>query len=462
MAITKIHAIKSTVGKSVEYICNPHKTDNRILVDTFCCGIETAELDFSRESNMINDRGTPNPAYHLIQSFAPGEVTFEEAHRIGQELASKVLDDSHCYVLATHIDRDHVHNHIIFSYINFNTLKRYNSCKSSYRNIRQISDRLCKEHGLSVIIPGEEKGKKYNEWQADRRNNSYKWILKRDIFDCIRGARSYEDFLQKLHAKGYEIKGFELGDGAPKYISFKPADYGNFIRGSHKNLGKGYTKEEIIDCIEKQIRSREEWIQKQKNLPLSNRNLIDTSGARFQGNAGLTRWAELTNLKIAANTYASVDSLSELEEKLRLLQEKYNHNRAEMVAIDKEKHVLSEQIRYMEIYLETEPYNVEYLQSKKPEQYLMQNESNLLLFEGAKSFLKESGLTPSHDSLEELKRKLSALDSDRATLKTENDTLSSRIKESKKQKDTLEKYFKKDHSNQKETDKQKKKKKGRE
>ena len=118
MAITKIHAIKSTVGKSVAYICNPHKTDNRILVDTFACGIETAASDFSLESNQINERGKPNPAYHLIQSVAPGEVTFEEANKIGQELASRVLKNSHCYVLATHVDREHVHNHIIFSSIN--------------------------------------------------------------------------------------------------------------------------------------------------------------------------------------------------------------------------------------------------------------------------------------------------------------------------------------------------------
>ena len=444
MAITKIHAIKSTVGKSVAYICNPHKTDNRILVDTFACGIETAASDFSLESNQINERSKPNPAYHLIQSFAPGEVTFEEANKIGKELASRVLNDSHCYVLATHVDREHVHNHIIFSSINFNSLKRYHDCKDTYREIRRISDELCKEQGLSVIKPGVEKGKKYNEWQADKKNNSIKLTLKRDIFDCIRSAKSYEDFLNKMKNIGYEINGEDIGEGSSKYISFKPKDYGNFIRATHKNLGKGNTKAEIIERIEKQIKSREEWIEKQKHLPLSERNLINTSDPKIQYNIGLSKYATLTNLKIAAEVYASAGSLHELNEIIESKELQIKDNRSRMVEIDNEKRSLSEQIRYLEIYERTKPCHDKYLESKDKEYFLMENETNLTLFEGASSVLNKYGIKPESVSLEELKNKLKELEKEREQLKTHNSSARKELAALKKDQEKLNTYFNKE------------------
>ena len=153
MAITKIHAIRSTVQKSVDYICNSHKTDNRILIDHHGCGIETAALDFYMDNTKALQKENAIPAFHLIQSFAPGEVTFEEAHQIGQEFASELLGSSRAYVIATHIDREHVHNHIIFCSTDYLKNQRYYSNRASYRNLRNISDRLCKEHGLSVIKP---------------------------------------------------------------------------------------------------------------------------------------------------------------------------------------------------------------------------------------------------------------------------------------------------------------------
>ena len=133
MAITKIHAIRSTIQKSVDYICNPHKTDNRILIDNFGCGLESAGLDFYEDNLKAIKKDNAKPAFHLIQSFAPGEVTFEEAHKIGGELAREILGETRAYVLATHIDREHVHNHIIFCSADFETGKRYYDNKESYR-----------------------------------------------------------------------------------------------------------------------------------------------------------------------------------------------------------------------------------------------------------------------------------------------------------------------------------------
>ena len=113
MAYTKIHAIKATVDKAIEYICNPDKTDEQIYVSSYACAPETAAIDFKYTLDHCREN-SPNKAYHLIQAFAPGEVGYEEAHRIGKELADKILEGKYSYVITTHIDKGHIHNHIIF------------------------------------------------------------------------------------------------------------------------------------------------------------------------------------------------------------------------------------------------------------------------------------------------------------------------------------------------------------
>ena len=113
MAYTKNHAIKATVNKAIEYICNPDKTDEQIYVSSYACAPETAAIDFKYTLDHCREN-SPNKAYHLIQAFAPGEVGYEEAHRIGKELADKVLEGKYSYVVTTHIDKGHIHNHIIF------------------------------------------------------------------------------------------------------------------------------------------------------------------------------------------------------------------------------------------------------------------------------------------------------------------------------------------------------------
>ena len=441
MAITKIHAIRSTIQKSVDYICNPHKTDNRILVDSFGCGIYTAGNDFFADNSKSKSKSTSVPAYHLIQSFAPDEVTFEEAHRIGQEFAKNLLEDKRAYVLATHVDRNHVHNHIIFCSTDFVDNHRFNDNRAAYYNIRKLSDTLCKEHNLSVIIPGPEKGKSYSEWEAEKKNDSYKLILKRDIFDCIRYSTDYEDFLSRMKQRGYEIKGAEFGEDAPKYISFKPEGYGNFIRGCIKNLGKGHTKEEIMERIEKQIASREAWKEKQKTLPLYTQKLVDTSTEKYHENEAFKHWADLRNLQIAASSYANTGSISELNIEIDLLKDKLKQNRSSLVVLDKEKKELAEQIRYLSIYNENKVFFDEYNSAKDPDDYLMRNESRLTLYDGAVSVLEKYNINPDNVSLEQLKKDLDNLEETRNRIKNENDLLIPKIKELQLQLNNLNDYL---------------------
>ena len=265
MAYTKIHAIKATIDKAIDYICNPDKTDEQIYVSSYACAPETAAIDFKYPLDHCREN-SPNKAYHLIQAFAPGEVSYEEAHRIGKELADKVLEGKYSYVLTTHIDKGHIHNHIIFCAADNIEYNKYHDCTQTYHRIRHLSDELCKEHNLSVIIPGGERDKKYKEWQSDQNGSTWKTQLRRDINFCIKAASTYEEFLLLMWAKGYEIKGETFGEEAVKYISFRPLDKERFVRGNAKSLGKEYSNELIMERIERK-RERKAIIPKKTTLP---------------------------------------------------------------------------------------------------------------------------------------------------------------------------------------------------
>ncbi len=237
MAYTKIHAVTATVNKAVDYICNPAKTDEGILISSYGCSPETAAYDF-RFALSKTSQSDKNKAYHLIQSFFPGEVSYQEAHRIGVELADRLLEGRYSYVVSTHIDRGHVHNHIIFCAADNIDHEKYHDCKKTYYNIRSLSDELCREHELSVITPGEKRGKTYKEWQAGKSGSSWKEQLKADIDEAIKTAAAYEDCIEFIRAKGYEVKGESFGENAHKYISFRPLDRERFVRGQRKVFGR--------------------------------------------------------------------------------------------------------------------------------------------------------------------------------------------------------------------------------
>ncbi len=186
MAVTKTHPIKSTLKAAIDYILNPEKTDGKLLASSFGCGLETADIEFAWTREAAGDRGT-HLGRHLIQSFAVGETTPEEAHKIGMELAGAVLGGKYEFVLTTHVDKDHLHNHLIFNAVSFVDYKKYHSNKQSYHFIRRTSDRICKEHGLSVVVPGQDKGKSYAEYTAEKQGTSYKAKLKTAIDTVIHG-----------------------------------------------------------------------------------------------------------------------------------------------------------------------------------------------------------------------------------------------------------------------------------
>ena len=165
MAYTKIHAIKATVDKAIDYICNPDKTDDKIFISSYACSPETAAIDFKYTLDHCRENN-PNKAYHLIQAFAPGEVSFEEAHKIGQELADRVLEGNYSYVVTTHIDKGHVHNHIIFCAADNINHDKYHDCN---KRINSVSPRTL----LKIVL--------YSYMNHDYSSRSMELNCKRDI-----------------------------------------------------------------------------------------------------------------------------------------------------------------------------------------------------------------------------------------------------------------------------------------
>ncbi len=410
MAVTKTHPIKSTLKAAIDYICNPDKTDGTLLVSSFGCSAETADIEFAWTRRHSIDKGS-NLGRHLIQAFAPGEVSAEEAHEIGMELAKEILGGKYEFVLSTHIDKDHIHNHLIFNAVSFQDHKHYHSNKRSYHYIRRTSDRLCKEHGLSVVIPGQDKGKSYIEHQATQAGTSYKAKLKAAIDRLIPASADLEDLLLRLQKEGYEIK-------QGKYISCRASNQERFTR--MKTLGVDYTEEAIAARIAGQSRSSRQPKQRDGKISL----LIDIqNNIKAQENAGFAHWAKLNNLKQAARTMNfltehGIDSLEELEVRLVALTDRRDTALASIKEVEARTEELSLVMKHAATYRQLKPVYGKYRQSKDKEKFLRGHESEIILFEAAARELKKMGAVPL-PSTESMKSELTALAAKKETLLAE-------------------------------------------
>ena len=463
MAITKIHAIQATVHKAVNYICNPDKTDENILISSFGCSPETAAFDFKFALSKTN-QADPNKAFHLIQSFMPGEVSYKEAHKIGVELADKLLEGKYSYIVATHIDKGHVHNHIIFCAADNINHEKYHDCKKTYFHIRHLNDDLCAEHQLSVIQSSEHRGKKYKEWQSDKKSSSWKTKLKADIDEAIQTADTYEDFLGLIRAKGYEVKGETFGEKSHKYISFRPLDREHFIRGSVRSLGEEYTKERIKERIEnkalEQPKKRVLFPTRKKPLvkDYSSRKLIDTSEDKFKNSSGLKHWADIENLKIAASSYSEAGSIAELEKQLAAKSAIAKTARSSLVETEHQLKDLGEILKYAEQYKANHIYHIRYQKSKDKDAYLRHHESELLLNDGAENMLKRMGIDPKNLDVDKLRSEYNTLYSKKQTLQNTYKSAEKEINALNRKLDNLNQYLDRVHIQQQTTDKQPEKK----
>ena len=294
MAYLKIFPIKVTDKKALDYITNPDKTDEKLLVSSFGCSPETADLEFSMTREMAKKNGMDkgdNLAFHLIQSFKPGEVDAENAHRLGQQFADEVLKGKYEYVISTHVDKNHIHNHIIFNAASFVDHHKYVSNKRSYHKLCRISNRICHENGLATSMPTGEKGKSYKENIEYHRGTSWKAKLRVSVDKAIWTSINYEEFLQKMQLAGYKVR-------QGKHLSFRAPEQKNFTY--MKSLGSYYSEENVRIRLAKNRNK----VKTPKHLSREARLYINISTYVTTGNReGFERWAKLNNLKETARTF---------------------------------------------------------------------------------------------------------------------------------------------------------------
>ncbi len=410
MAVTKTHPIKSTLKAAIDYICNPDKTDGKLLVSSFGCSAETADIEFAWTRRHSIDKGT-HLGRHLIQAFEPGEVSPEEAHEIGMQLAKEILGGKYEFVLTTHIDKGHIHNHLIFNAVSFTDHKHYHSNKRSYHEIRRASDRLCREHGLSVIVPGQDRGKSYIEHQAAQNGTSFKAKLKAAIDRLIPVSSSLEDLLARLQREGYEIK-------RGKYISARAPDQERFTR--LKTLGADYTEEAVASRIVGGPRPSRQPQQRNGKVSL----LIDIqNNVKAQQSAGYKRWATIENLKRAAETLNfltehGIGSFEELSERCDGAAAATARVKADLRATEKEMERLTLTMKHAATYRQLRPLYDQYRQSRDKEKFLRGHEGEIILFEAAARELKRLDAVPL-PATQRLRDEMAELTARRTSLQSE-------------------------------------------
>ena len=425
MAVTKIKAIRGTLSKAIAYILNPEKTDEKLLVSSYGCASETAAREFEWTRKIAEQKGM-NPvriiARHVIQSFEVGEVTPELAHEIGKQFADEILGGKYEYVLTTHIDKDHVHNHLIFNAVDFVDYHAYKSYKRIYYDMREVSDRLCKENGLSVIPPSQNKGMGYKEYTEAKRGTSWKQKLKQTIDRLVITAKDYDDFLRLMQEAGYEIK-------TGKYISFRAEGQERFTRS--KTIGENYTEERIKERIAGRTPRRSQRQTTPKGISLigdiqERIRLIDSKGYEHK--------AKLTILKEAARTlnYLTENNLlqyADLEKKVEDIHSSYDRTGKELKGVEARLREVQPLIKNISNYQRLKPVYDAFQKAKDKPGFKAKHEAQLVIFEAARSTLLAMQGDEKLPSLKTLKAEQAQLFEEQERLYAERNRLKKEAKQ---------------------------------
>ena len=383
MAVTKIKAIRGTVNKAIAYITNPEKTDEKLLVSSYGCATETAAQEFEWTRKIAEQQGMSPVkilARHVIQSFDIGEVSPEVAHEIGKQFADEILKGKYEYVLATHIDKGHCHNHIIFNSVDYVDHHAYKSYRKIYYEMREVSDRLCKEHGLSVIPPSQGKGMGYKEYTEATRGTSWKQKLKQTIDRCVIAAKDYDEFLKLMQDAGYEIK-------PGKYISFRAEGQERFTRA--KTIGENYTEERIKERIQGR-NPRKRQMQTNRNYI----SLISDIQDRIKqiDSKGYEHSMKIKILKEAARTlnYLTENELlqyADLEKKVEDIHSSYERTGTDLKTVESRLREVQPLIKNISNYQKLKPIYDAFTKARDKQSFRAKHEAELVIFEAAKSTL---------------------------------------------------------------------------
>ena len=398
MAITKIHPIKSTLKKALTYVLEDNKTREGLLVSSFACSPETADLEFGFTLSHCMEKGN-NLAFHLMQSFKPGETDAKTAHQIGDELAIELLKWKYEYVLSTHVDKGHIHNHLIFCAANFEDYRKFVSNRKSYYQIRYISDRLCEQYGLSVVIPGEERGKSYKEYLAHKAGSSWKANLRLAVNQAVRSSRSFEEFLIRMHLAGYEIR-------QGKYLAFRAEGQQRYTNS--KALGIGFTQERITEKINRNT-DKHIILSPERDLQL----LIDIDNSiKAMQNPRYAQALKVQNLKRAGRTLnylteLGIDSYSKLDKMHSEIRDAFDQTKAEIKNLENKIAELSTIVKQLSVLSKASSMGAQRDAPKINYQ---------ILADTASRSLSEKGINPPYPSTEMLLNEVKNMEVEKETL----------------------------------------------
>ena len=405
MATTRIMPLHIGKGRTeskavsdiIDYVENPQKTDNGRLITGYGCDSRTADAEFLLAKRQYiaatgRVRGADDViAYHVRQSFKPGEITPEEANRLGVEFARRFTKGRHAFVVCTHIDRSHVHNHIIWSAVNLDCERKFRNFWGSTKVVRRLSDTICIENGLSIVEDPKPHGKSYDKWLGDQAKPSHKELLRQAIDRALaQKPVSLEELLSLLEQDGFTVH------RRGRTISIGAEGWGNNVR--FDRLGDGYTLNDLLAVLSGQ----KEHTPRKKTTPQAappKVNLLVDIQAKLQAGkgAGYARWAKVFNLKQMAQTmnFLTEHNLleyAELAEKASAATAHHNELSAQIKAAEKRMAEIAVLRTHIVNYAKTREVYVAYRKAGYSRKFRDEHESEILLHQAAKNAFDDLGV----------------------------------------------------------------------
>ena len=400
MAATRLIALHKNKGKSVaaclksrtDYVQNPDKTEHGELISSYECSPLTVDEEFmlsKRQYELVTGRRQKSDviAYQIRQSFKPGEITAEEANKVGYELAMRFTKGKYAFIVATHTDREHIHNHIIYNSTALDSTRKFRDFLLSGLAVQRLSDLICLEHQLSVIEIKPYRERQKRTLYPARESNRDKLCAVIDNILLNENSVDFESFLQKLEQQGYEIK-------RGKHTSVKGARQKRFIR--FRTLGAGYSEDEIKAVLEGKAKHQPYQKQPPKEQPFH--LLVDIQAKLSEGKGeGYARWAKHYNLKEMSKTLIflqenKIGSVEEMQERVDAATARYHELGDSIKAAETRMAEIAVLRTHIVNYARTRPVYDAYRKAGYSKRFLDTHREEITLHKAAKTAFDEAGL----------------------------------------------------------------------
>ena len=405
MATTRIMPLHVGKGRTesraisdiIDYVANPQKTDGGKLITGFACDSRTADAEFLLAKRQYiaatgRVRGKDDViAYHVRQSFMPGEITPEEANRLGVEFAKRFTKGKHAFVVCTHIDKAHVHNHIIWSSVTLDCDRKFRNFWGSTKAVRQLSDTICIENGLSIVENPKPHGKSYNKWLGDQAKPSHRELLRMAIDQALAQKPADLDALFQL----LQDAGCEVSKRGKSY-RLKLPSWDRVARLD--SLGEGYTLDDLLAVLSGQKEHTPRKKSVVRAAPPKVNLLVDIQAKLQAGKgAGYARWAKVFNLKQMAQTmnFLTEHNLLDyavLEGKADVATARHNELSAQIKAAEKRMAEIAVLRTHIVNYAKTRETYVAYRRAGYSKKFREEHEADILLHQAAKNAFEDLGV----------------------------------------------------------------------